>query len=80
MLHTKIAGVQYYRGEASPGEKVVLRREPTNKYDRNAIAVANVMGQQMGHIPRTIAGKLAPYVVRAKPLLPGACLGAYLDN
>lgn len=57
-------GVRYYRGYATPGEHVVLKREPTNQYDRNAIRVDNVMGAQIGHIPRNLAAKLAPYMVR----------------
>jgi SWI/SNF-related matrix-associated actin-dependent regulator of chromatin subfamily A3 len=61
-LDNKIVGVRYYNGIASPGETVVLRREPTNQYDRNAIRVDNVLGQQIGHIPRTVAEKLAPYL------------------
>lgn len=41
-----------------------MNREPENPYDQNAIQVRNVMGDQIGHIPRTIASKLAPYIVR----------------
>ncbi|KAJ5176963.1 uncharacterized protein N7482_002840 [Penicillium canariense] len=58
----KIVGVRYYRGYATPGEHVVLKREPSNQYDRNAIRVDNVMGSQVGHIPRGMAAKLAPYM------------------
>lgn len=57
-------GVRYYRGHATPGEHVILVREPTNPYDGNAIQVRNVMGAQIGHIPRTAAMKLARYMVR----------------
>ncbi|QPG94777.1 hypothetical protein C2857_006943 [Epichloe festucae Fl1] len=59
---TKIVGIQYYRGEASPGEVVLCRREPENQYDRNAIRMDNVMYQQIGHLPRKIVEKVAPYV------------------
>lgn len=62
-LHTKIVGVRYYRGQATIGEHVVLKREPHNQYDRNAIRVDNVMGAQVGHIPRNMAAKLASYLV-----------------
>ena len=34
------------------------------QYDRNAIRMDNVQGQQIGHIPRKLAEKLAPYIVR----------------
>lgn len=63
-LHTKIVGVRYYRGYASVGERVLLRREPNNPYDKNAIRVDNVMGQQIGHIGRHMAARLAPYMVK----------------
>lgn len=36
-----------------------------NQYDSNAIRVDNVLGQQIGHIPRAVAAKLAPYLVSA---------------
>ncbi|KAK0620314.1 RAD5-like protein [Immersiella caudata] len=61
-LDGKIVGVRYYNGVATPGEHVILRREPGNPYDSNAIRVDNVFGHQIGHIPRTIALKLAPYM------------------
>lgn len=62
MLHNKIVGVRYYSGYATIGEMVVCRREPHNQYDRNAIQVLNVQGQQIGHIPKTWAAKLAKYM------------------
>lgn len=63
-LNTKIVGVRYYSGYASMGERVSLQREPTNKFDPNAIRVLNVMGAQIGHLPRNVAYKLAKYMVR----------------
>ena len=62
ILNTKIVGIRYYNGYATVGERVVWRREPGNQYDRNAIRVDNVRGEQIGHIPRTVAAKLAPYL------------------
>ena len=61
-LPTKIVGVQYYRGYASAGEQILMRREPGNPYDRNAIRIDNVAGTQIGHIPRRVAAKLAPFM------------------
>ncbi|KAL2018517.1 hypothetical protein VTK56DRAFT_802 [Thermocarpiscus australiensis] len=58
----KIVGVRYYNGVATAGEVVICRREPSNPYDSNAIRVDNVLGNQIGHIPRTVAAKLAPYI------------------
>ena len=46
-LPTKIVGIRYYSGCATIGECVLLRREPTNPYDRNAIRVDNVQRTQM---------------------------------
>jgi SWI/SNF-related matrix-associated actin-dependent regulator of chromatin subfamily A3 len=63
-MNTKIVGVRFYNGYASAGERVFLRREPTNKYDPNAIKVENVMGAQIGHIPRNVAADLAKYMVK----------------
>ncbi|KAF1945397.1 hypothetical protein EJ02DRAFT_369849 [Clathrospora elynae] len=61
-LQSKIVGIQYYNGYATTGEMVVLRREPHNRYDVNAIRVDNVQGAQIGHIPRFWAAKLARYM------------------
>ena len=63
VLHTKAVGVQYYTGYASVGEYVLVRREPSNPYDSNALRVENVQRDQIGHIPRAIAAKLAKYMV-----------------
>ncbi|CAG9950071.1 unnamed protein product [Clonostachys rosea f. rosea IK726] len=63
-LDAKIVGVRYYNGFASAGEVVLCRREPTNTHDRNAIRVENVLGQQIGHLPRTVVQKLAPFIDR----------------
>lgn len=70
ILDTKIVGVQYYTGHATPGEHVIVRREPHNPYDSNALRVENVQRDQIGHIPRTMASKLAKYMVRHSVLLP----------
>ncbi len=56
-------GVQYYTGYATVGEYVLVRREPRNQYDSNALRVENVQRDQIGHIPRTIAAKLAKFMV-----------------
>lgn len=51
-----VAGYRYYDGKKienriKPGDKARLKREPENKYDRDAIAVY-IMGQKIGYIPR----------------------------
>ncbi|KAF9730692.1 hypothetical protein PMIN04_001697 [Paraphaeosphaeria minitans] len=64
VISTKIVGVRYYNGHANVGEIAIPRREPNNQYDRNAIQILNVHRQQIGHIPRTQAAKLAPFMDR----------------
>lgn len=44
----------------SPGEYVSLVRQPENPYDRNAIQVLNMQGQQVGHIKKQAAAVLSP--------------------
>jgi SWI/SNF-related matrix-associated actin-dependent regulator of chromatin subfamily A3 len=34
VLTAKIVGVQYYKGHATEGEFVIIRREPTNPVDK----------------------------------------------
>lgn len=38
---------------------VALEREPNNPYDKNAIKVNNVNGNQVGHLKRDLAAALA---------------------
>jgi SWI/SNF-related matrix-associated actin-dependent regulator of chromatin subfamily A3 len=63
VISGKIVGIRYYNGYATPGEQVMVKREPSNPYDSNAIRIDNVQGLQIGHIPRQLASKLAPYLV-----------------
>ncbi|KAJ5626869.1 hypothetical protein N7528_004296 [Penicillium herquei] len=74
-LDTKIVGCRFYNGIATPGEHVILRREPRNQYDRNAIRVDNIMGAQIGHIGRNIAAKLAPYMDSRELVVEGVLTG-----
>ncbi|KAI1881221.1 hypothetical protein JX265_000047 [Neoarthrinium moseri] len=71
----KIVGVRYYNGVVTPHELVVCKREPQNQYDGNAIRVDNVMGQQIGHVPRNLAAKLAPYLDGNEIALEGVLTG-----
>ncbi|KAF2134281.1 hypothetical protein P153DRAFT_307360 [Dothidotthia symphoricarpi CBS 119687] len=73
--HAKIVGVRYYDGYATVGEMVICRREPHNKYDANAIQVLNVQGQQIGHIPKTVASKLAKYMDQRSLLIEAQITG-----
>ncbi|KAI0484644.1 hypothetical protein GGR56DRAFT_614726 [Xylariaceae sp. FL0804] len=71
----KIVGVRYYNGLVTPGEAILCIREPRNQYDPNAIRVDNIMGAQIGHIPRNLAAKLAPYLDRNEIILEGVLNG-----
>lgn len=77
VLEAKIVGVQYYSGHASVGEYVLVRREPTNQYDSNALRVDNVQRDQIGHIPRTMASKLAKYMDSGALLVEGSLSGRF---
>ncbi|KAF3767761.1 hypothetical protein M406DRAFT_338474 [Cryphonectria parasitica EP155] len=61
-LDERIVGCRYYNGLVTPGEVVILRREPSNPYDSNAVRVDNVLGSQVGHLSRALMVKLAPYM------------------
>ncbi|ESZ89846.1 hypothetical protein SBOR_9777 [Sclerotinia borealis F-4128] len=71
----KIVGVRYYAGYASPGEQVIVRREPGNPYDSNAIRISNVQGTQIGHLPRNLALKLAGFLDARTIVLEGILAG-----
>ena len=75
VLQTKIVGVQYYTGYATIGEHVLIRREPSNQYDSNAIRVDSVQRDQIGHIPRQIAAKLAPFLDSGSLMVEGVLTG-----
>lgn len=74
-MRTKIVGIQYYSGYASVGEYVSVRREPRNQYDSNAIRINNVMGDQIGHIGRGEAAKLAQYIDIGTLVVEGVLAG-----
>ena len=74
-LQTKIVGVRFYHGYATIGEHVLIRREPSNQYDRNAIRIDNVQREQIGHIPRQVAAKLARYLDNGSLVLSGTISG-----
>ncbi|KAL9074423.1 MAG: hypothetical protein Q9157_004383 [Trypethelium eluteriae] len=74
-LRSKIVGVRYYTGYATIGEMVLLKREPHNPYDSNAIQVQNVHETQIGHIPRTVAAELAKYMDSQDLFIEGTVTG-----
>ncbi|KAI1182983.1 SNF2 family N-terminal domain-containing protein [Nemania serpens] len=74
-MDNKIVGVRYYDGIVTPGESILCRRERTNAYDRNAVRVDNIMGSQVGHLPRNLVEKLAPYMDRREIMVDGVLNG-----
>jgi SWI/SNF-related matrix-associated actin-dependent regulator of chromatin subfamily A3 len=74
-LENKIVGVRYYNGVVTPGEMILCRREAGNPYDSNAIRIDNVMRSQIGHLPRNVVKKLAPYLDRNDIILEGVLTG-----
>lgn len=63
-------------------ENVILEREPTNSYDRNAIKVLNIRNEQVGHIPREQAAVLAPlmdnHTIRVEGTVPNGGMDTIL--
>ncbi|XP_075807202.1 helicase-like transcription factor isoform X3 [Microtus pennsylvanicus] len=47
------------KNKVNNNEMVSLQREPDNPYDKNAIKVNNVNGDQVGHLKRNLAAALA---------------------
>jgi hypothetical protein len=60
-----IVGSSFHPGSSAwlprlkAGQQLRLAREPTNKYDPNAISV-HVFQQCLGYVPRGLAAELAP--------------------
>ncbi|XP_029350420.1 helicase-like transcription factor isoform X1 [Echeneis naucrates] len=54
-----VVGLRYYTGVVNRGEMVGLVRQPQNPYDPNAVMVANIYGNQVGHIKRELAAAMA---------------------
>lgn len=75
VLNTKIVGCRFYDGQATVGEYVRVRREPGNPYDSNAIRIDNVLRDQIGHIGRNVAARLAPLMDSGSLLVEGALTG-----
>uniref|UniRef100_A0AAX7U753 Helicase-like transcription factor n=1 Tax=Astatotilapia calliptera TaxID=8154 RepID=A0AAX7U753_ASTCA len=58
-LKGTVVGLRYYSGVVNQGEMVGLVRQPQNPYDRNAVMVANIYGNQVGHIKKELAAAMA---------------------
>lgn len=45
---------------ASPGRPLVIRRDPANEADPNAVAIDTTDGEQVGWVPRELAAEIVP--------------------
>ncbi|XP_040283968.1 helicase-like transcription factor [Bufo bufo] len=74
MMRGNVVGLRYYAGVVNNNEMVALQREPSNPYDRNAVKVNNVNGEQVGHIRKELAAALTPIMdqklVRIEGVVP----------
>jgi len=52
---------------AAPGGRLVLRRDPGNEHDPNAVTVLVAGGAQLGFVPRDLAVDLAPKLDAGEP-------------
>ena len=69
-----VAGAARHHAEAlgsdalAPGQPLVLRRDPANPHDANAIAVLPAGGgEQAGWVPRELAAEIAPDLDAGRP-------------
>jgi HIRAN domain len=60
LLVVAVAGARFHdevlqSEEASPGRRLLLRPEPDNEHDPNAVAVDTEAGEHLGFVPRGVA-------------------------
>ncbi|NXK50835.1 HLTF factor, partial [Chauna torquata] len=70
-LRGSVVGLRYYTGVVNNNEMVALQREPNNPYDKNAVKVNNVNGDQVGHIKKELAAALAGIMDNKLALVEG---------
>ncbi|MEM9325915.1 MAG: HIRAN domain-containing protein [Bacteroidota bacterium] len=69
VIDTKVVGVsqensdgtsrqEIIRSSVQENDPLVLAPEPDNPYDPNAVKVLNGQGQQIGYLPREVAGRV----------------------
>ncbi|XP_073530747.1 helicase-like transcription factor [Phyllobates terribilis] len=71
VLRGNVVGLRYYTGVVNNNEMVALQREPSNPYDRNAVKVNNINGEQVGHIRKELAAALAQIMDRKMVRIEG---------
>jgi hypothetical protein len=77
-FETKVVGVTRHNHDGSdrqviakdcrPGDPIVLRHEPDNAQDANAVAVYRENGEQVGYLSAAVAEKIAPLLDADAPL------------
>lgn len=84
---TRVAGVTYDARQSviarlNIGEEILLKREPTNPYDINAIRVDCQNGTQIGYLNRHLAETLAPFFDACRQPVPAfvQCLTGSLHS
>ena len=64
VIYTKLVGVSFHQEKVKKleeNQQLYLVRQPTNQYDKNAIAVAGKEGK-VGFIKKDLAEQLAPII------------------
>ncbi|MFH2106507.1 MAG: HIRAN domain-containing protein [Candidatus Micrarchaeota archaeon] len=64
-INSKIAGISLHQGalaDVKEGEELVLKREPSCAYDRNAVKVLTAKGAELGYVKRQLAFEIAPII------------------
>lgn len=82
-----IAGVRHYIGcdgdnceksiPVTRGDEIVLRREPGNRYDDNAVQMLDVSGHLLGYIPRYYSEGVSGMIDSNKKI---TCHVSYVDH
>jgi hypothetical protein len=73
---TRVAGVTFDGRQSviarlNVGEEILLKREPTNPYDHNAIRVECLNGWQIGYLNRHLAATLALFFDAHRQIVQG---------
>lgn len=73
LLHTPVAGFQFYQGEEvfsqiQPTQELTLKREKNNRHDSNAVAIY-WQHHKLGYIPRTDNVAIAQIIDRGESLI-----------
>ena len=66
-IHTRVVGVTFNGRQGvikqlTAGEPLLLKREPYNKYDANAVSVERLNGAQLGYLSKELVRELAPHL------------------